>query len=75
MFFVIYILLFSNIFYFTIITRSYEGIYSMTRSHTLAASLCWTAASFSAMAPKAKDIVPEKDGSWIGKYPDKNNRC
>ena len=27
------------------------------------------------MAPKAKDIVPEKDGSWIGKYPEKDNRC
>lgn len=68
-------ILFSNIFYFTIITTSYERIYSMTRSHALAASLCWTAASFSAMAPKAKDIAPEKDGSWIGKYPEKGTRC
>ena len=27
------------------------------------------------MASKAKDIAPEKDGSWIGKYPEKGTRC
>ena len=66
---------YSNRFYFAIITSSYEGIYNVTRSHTLAASLCWTAASFFAMAPKAKDIVPETDGSWMGKYPEKDHIC